>query len=84
MKLNEFSLDKALAELGGDGAMALPTAPLGQQPGQAAVGVDPMAAKKAQAMAVKQMQDKRKEIQDAIKTKQAEIQDLQKQLASLK
>ena len=45
---------------------------------------DPQAAAKAQAMAVKQMQDRKKDIQDAIKQKQAEIVDLQRELAELR
>jgi hypothetical protein len=52
-------------------------------PGQAAVGVDPQAAAKAQAMAVKQMQDQKKAIQDQIKSKEMELQDLRKKLAEL-
>jgi hypothetical protein len=45
---------------------------------------DPQAAAKAQAMAVKQMQDRKQDIQDAIKAKQAEIVDLQRELAELR
>jgi hypothetical protein len=52
-------------------------------PGQAAVGVDPQAAAKAQAMAVKQMQDQKKALQDQIKSKEMELQDLRKKLAEL-
>jgi hypothetical protein len=61
-------------------AMAPGTPPA---PGQAAVGVDPQAAAKAQAMAVKQMQDQKKALQDQIKSKEMELQDLRKKLAEL-
>jgi hypothetical protein len=90
MKLGEFYLDRELAD-----AMPMPTtAPsavgVGVSPtmapaaGQAKIGVDPQAAAKAQAMAVKQMQDRKKQIQDTIKQKQQEIVDLQKELSTLK
>lgn len=57
---------------------------LAPQPGQATIGVDPMAAQKAQAMAVKQMQDQKKQLQDQIKSKERELMDLRKQLAALR
>lgn len=47
--------------------------------GLASGGMDPMQA----AMAKKERDDQKKEIQDQIKTKQAELQDLQKKLAQL-
>lgn len=52
-------------------------------PGQATIGVDPQAAQKAQAMAVKQMQDQKKQLQDQIKAKEQELMDLRKQLSEL-
>lgn len=61
------------------------------QPGQtmpadpaSAGGVpDPQAAAKAAAAAMKQMADKKKELQDQIKSKEQELIDLRKELASL-
>lgn len=65
---------KSVAPTAG-GAQATQQATSGQPPG----GLDPAQA----AMAAKEQQEKKKELQDAIKTKQAELQDLQKQLAQL-
>lgn len=58
-----------------------PAAKVGSPPqsGQPPGGLNPAQA----AMAAKQQQDRKKEIQDAIKQKQQELQDLQKQLAQL-
>lgn len=65
-------------------AVGVGTAPtLAPAPGQATIGVDPQAAAKAQAMAVKQMQDQKKQIQDQIKAKEQELQDLRKKLSEL-
>ena len=55
----------------------------GTTPGQATIGVDPQAAAKAQAMAVKQIQDQKKQIQDQIKAKEQELLDLRKKLSEL-
>lgn len=87
MKLSEFTLDKRLIDNlpppGAGAATAGATQPMAT-PGQAPVATDPQAAAKAQAMAAKQMQDRKKQIQDTIKLKQKEIMDLQKELASIK
>jgi len=45
---------------------------------------DPQAAAKLQAQQVIQVQQRKKAIQDQIRQKQQEIQDLQKELASIK
>lgn len=66
-------------------AVGVGTSPtLAPQPGQATIGVDPQAAQKAQAMAVKQMQDQKKALQDQIKAKEQELMDLRKKLAELR
>lgn len=66
-------------------AVGVGTSPtLAPQPGQATIGVDPQAAQKAQAMAVKQMQDQKKQLQDQIKAKEQELMDLRKKLAELR
>jgi hypothetical protein len=88
MKFGEFYTDRELADAMPTpmpSAVGMGTSPtLAPQPGAAKIGVDPQAAAKAQAMAVKQMQDRKKQIQDTIKQKQQEIVDLQKELSTLK
>jgi len=87
MKLSEFYLDRELTDAMPltPSAVGTGTSPtLAPQPGAATIGVDPQAAAKAQAMAVKQMQDRKKQIQDTIKQKQQEIVGLQKELSTLK
>jgi hypothetical protein len=83
MKLNEFSLDKALAELG---AAPAPAAPPGAAPTpqQAPQGAPQQPDPKAMAAHQAEVAAQKKEIQDAIKTKQMEIVELQKQLATIK
>lgn len=81
MKLGEFALDKELAELGPapapqQGAPGAAPAPQQAQPGRP----DPRElAARAQEIAAQKA-----EIQNAIKAKQLEIVELQKQLASIK
>lgn len=66
-----------------------PTAPLSAPgastltPGQQ-VSTDPAAQQKMMAQQALDRANKKKEIQDAIKSKQQELQDLQKQLAALR
>lgn len=90
MKLNEFSLDRQLDELippsmgGAQPSMggAQPASNMAQ-PGadqQSRVTQDPA----ARALAVKQMADQKREIQNTIRQKQKEIQELQKQLAQIR
>lgn len=90
MKLNEFSLDRQLDELippsmgGAQPSMggAQPASNMAQ-PGadqQSTVTQDPA----ARALAVKQMADQKREIQNTIRQKQKEIQELQKQLAQIR
>jgi len=87
MKLGEFALDKELEELGPAPApqQAAPAAPAPQQaapaPQQAAPAQpDP----KAMAAHAQEVAAQKTEIQQAIRAKQQEIVELQKQLASIK
>ena len=88
MKFSEFYNDKELTDAiptPMPSAVGVGTSPtMAPGAGQAKIGVDPQAAAKAQAMAVKQMQDRKKQIQDTIKQKQQEIVNLQKELSQLK
>ena len=80
MKLSEFSDEQSLRELlGMPGSIPAPitTAPVG---GAQPAAVDPRIA----AQQMKQKQDQKKQIQDAIVQKQKELQDLQKQMAEIK
>jgi hypothetical protein len=86
MKINEFSYDLKLGELV-PGTMPAPTAPAPVTPGATTVGQvqqDPQAQQKMMAQQALDRANKKKEIQDQIKAKQAELQDLQKQLAQIK
>ena len=80
MKLRDIAHEDKFVDISEIGDMPTMTAPT-LAPGGTA---DPQAAAKAQAMAVKQMQDRKKQVQDAIKQKQAEIVDLQRELAELR
>lgn len=83
MKLRDIAHEDKFVDISEIGAM--PTMAATTAPTLAPGGVaDPQAAAKAQAMAVKQMQDRKKEIQDAIKQKQAELVDLQRELAEIR
>lgn len=77
----EFLKIRELAPIAPVGAAMTPGIP--PLSGQSAAGVDPQAAAKAQAMAVKQMQDQKKQIQDQIKQTEQQLQDLRKKLAEL-
>ena len=79
----EFLKIRELAPMAAAPVGAAMTPGMQPAPGQAAVGVDPQAAAKAQAMAVKQMQDQKKAIQDQIKQTEQQLQDLRKKLAEL-
>jgi len=82
MKLRDIAHEDKFVDISEIGAMPTMTATAPTlAPGGTA---DPQAAAKAQAMAVKQMQDRKKQVQDAIKQKQAEIVDLQRELAELR
>lgn len=73
MKLSE------IAPMPMPGAAPAPGAKSMAVGGQAIGGVDPKQA----AMMIKQKNDQKKQLQDAIKAKQGELQALQKQLADL-
>ena len=84
MKLGEFYNDKELAD-------ALPPPGAGvQEPAPATPGGapnpanDPQATAKMMAQMAVDKQNRKKAIQDQIKLKQKELQDLQKQLATIK
>lgn len=89
MKFVSFANDREISEL----QEAIPNMPsatgvgrsptMAPQAGQAAISVDPQAAQKAQALAIKQTMDRKKDIQDQIKAKEKEIIDLRKELASI-
>lgn len=84
LKENDHQLDELLPTMAAvapaAGQVAQPVA-LGTQPaaGLATGQMDPAQA----AQAAKQRNEQKKQIQDAIKTKQKELSDLQKQLAQL-
>jgi uncharacterized protein HemX len=72
----------AASAVGGMAKSVAPSAGGAQGTQQATSGQPPRGLDPAQAaMAAKEQQEKKKELQDAIKSKQAELQDLQKQLA---
>lgn len=87
MKLTDLKeYDSQLAELtpmqgpAGSAPQPMPGSMIGQKPSGLAGGqMDPAQA----AMAVKQRQEQKKSIQDAIKQKQKELADLQKQLSQI-
>jgi hypothetical protein len=87
MKINEFSQDPAIREListsvGGTGmAPASPAATSNAAVQQ--VQQDPQAQAKMMAQQALDRQNRKKEIQDQIKAKQSELQDLQRQLAQI-
>lgn len=84
MKLNEFSLDKALQELGAAMAAPAPAPGAAPAPQQAPQGAPQQPDPKAMAARAAEVAAQKKEIQDAIKAKQMEIVELQKQLATIK
>jgi hypothetical protein len=98
MKITEFTRDRQVIELGEPGAVAgamagatqaatggAPAAP-GAAPAPTMGGgaQDPQQLQKMAAASAMQMAERKKQIQDDIKAKQQEIQDLQKELATLK
>jgi hypothetical protein len=98
MKITEFTRDRQVIELGEPGAVAgamagatqaatggAPAAP-GAAPAPTMGGgaQDPQQLQKMAAASAVQMAERKKQIQDDIKAKQQEIQDLQKELATLK
>jgi hypothetical protein len=98
MKITEFTRDRQVIELGAPGAVAgaMASAVQGAAGGGAAPGApapaptmgggaqDPQQLQKMAAASAMQMAERKKQIQDDIKAKQQEIQDLQKELATIK
>ena len=98
MKITEFTRDRQVIELGAAGAVAgaMASAVKGAAGGGAALGApaqaptmgggaqDPQQLQKMAAASAMQMAERKKQIQDDIKAKQQEIQDLQKELATIK
>jgi hypothetical protein len=98
MKITEFTRDRQVIELGAAGAVAgaMASAVKGAAGGGAAPGApapaptmgggaqDPQQLQKMAAASAMQMAERKKQIQDDIKAKQQEIQDLQKELATIK
>ncbi len=99
MKITEFTRDRQVIELGEPGAVAgamagatkAATGGAPAAPGAPAAGPtmgggaqDPQQLQKMAAASAMQMAERKKQIQDDIKAKQQEIQDLQKELATLK
>jgi len=99
MKITEFTRDRQVIELGAPGAVAGAMAGATQgavggapaSPGAAAPAPtmgggaqDPQQLQKMAAASAMQMAERKKQIQDDIKAKQQEIQNLQKELATLK
>jgi hypothetical protein len=98
MKITEFTRDRQVIELGAAGAVAgaMAGAVKGAAVGGAAPGAaapaptmgggaqDPQQLQKMAAASAMQMAERKKQIQDDIKAKQQEIQDLQKELATIK
>ena len=98
MKITEFTRDRQVIELGAAGAVAgaMASAVQGAAGGGAAPGApapaptmgggaqDPQQLQKMAAASAMQMAERKKQIQDDIKAKQQEIQDLQKELATIK
>lgn len=84
MKLSNIVSETELARL----SELTPPAP-GAMAATASGGInqatqDPAAQAKLQAQQVQQMMQRKKDIQDSIRQKQKEIQDLQKELATIK
>jgi hypothetical protein len=100
MKITEFTRDRQVIELGAPGAVAgamagavqgaagggAPAAPGAPAPAPTMGGgaQDPQQLQKMAAASAMQMAERKKQIQDDIKAKQQEIQDLQKELATIK
>jgi hypothetical protein len=95
MKITEFTRDRQVIELGAAGAVAGAMASAVQgaaggapaAPGAPTMGggaQDPQQLQKMAAASAMQMAERKKQIQDDIKAKQQEIQDLQKELATIK
>ena len=98
MKITEFTRDRQVIELGAPGAVAgaMASAVQGAAGGGTAPGApapaptmgggaqDPQQLQKMAAASAMQMAERKKQIQDDIKAKQQEIQDLQKELATIK
>ena len=97
MKITEFTRDRHVIELGAAGAVAgamanavqgggAPAAPGAPAPAPTMGGgaQDPQQLQKMAAASAMQMAERKKQIQDDIKAKQQEIQDLQKELATIK
>lgn len=89
LKENDRQLEDLLPAMGASTGAPAPGAtqvgqPLGQQPGQPAAGLAGGQMDPAQAAQAKKDHDQqKKQVQDAIKQKQQELADLQKQLAQL-
>ena len=99
MKITEFTRDRHVIELGAAGAVAgamanavkgavggAPAAPGAPAPAPTMGGgaQDPQQLQKMAAASAMQMAERKKQIQDDIQAKQQEIQDLQKELATIK
>jgi hypothetical protein len=98
MKITEFTRDRQVIELGAVGAVAgavgkavsgapgAPAAPGTPAPAPTMGGgaQDPQQLQKMAAASAMQMAERKKQIQDDIKAKQQEIQNLQKELATIK
>ena len=92
MKITEFTRDRQVIELGAPGAVAGAMAGAVQgatgggapAPTMGGGAQDPQQLQKMAAANAVQMAERKKQIQDDIKAKQQEIQNLQKELATLK
>ena len=99
MTITEFTRDRQVIELGAAGAVAgamanavkgaaggAPAAPgaPASAPTMGGGAQDPQQLQKMAAASAVQMAERKKQIQDDIKAKQQEIQDLQKELATIK
>ena len=84
MKLSEFYLDKELTDALPPPGAGVTTPPPPGPGGQPNPANDPQAQAKMMAQMALDKQNRKKSIQDQIKLKQKELQDLQKQLATIK
>jgi hypothetical protein len=99
MKITEFTRDRQVIELGAPGAVAgamssavqgaagggnAPAPGAAPAPTMGGGAQDPQQLQKMAAASAVQMAERKKQIQDDIKAKQQEIQDLQKELATIK
>ena len=84
MKLSEFYLDKELTDALPPPGAGVTTPPPPGPGGQPNPANDPQAQAKMMAQMALDKQNRKKSIQDQIKMKQKELQDLQKQLATIK